>query len=115
MNKEIKFRYWDNMLKSFVFSDEFAFLNKYEQLEEFFSRAKIYGKDTVQQFSGIIDSNKNEIYDGDFVKTERGGRIIIWDQNLIFIFNTGCFKVGNIFQNTLEELNNRFFKNEIKK
>jgi hypothetical protein len=40
--KNLIFRYWDDVLKYFVRSDEFQMENELESLSEFFKKASIY-------------------------------------------------------------------------
>lgn len=68
--REIKFRYWDKELKSYVYSDSFDFDTNEKKLEAFFRKANLYSDRNYEQFVGIYDCNRNEIYEGDIIKNE---------------------------------------------
>jgi uncharacterized phage protein (TIGR01671 family) len=111
----MKFRYWDIVLKSFVFSDEFDIVHNLSRLSAFFSKAALYAVD-VQEWTGQKDSNQNDIYQGDIMKSSRGGiKEVIWyepdsawrlrepNNNVSMSFNgwvkSDCVVIGNIYQN----------------
>jgi uncharacterized phage protein (TIGR01671 family) len=66
MDREIKFRYWDNVLKHYFYSDEFEWPTPLEKLSYFFAKAKNYAEN-VEQWTGLKDKNGKEIYEGDIV------------------------------------------------
>ena len=84
-NRELKFRYYDEYLKSFRYSDSYEWPTNSEKLYYFFDHANRYAKDgIIQQYTGLKDSKGVEIFEGDVVKynpdepnTEREG-IIEW-------------------------------------
>lgn len=65
----MKFRYWDDELKQFVYSTEFGYGNPFIQLSAFFNKAATYSK-VVEQWTGIQDSQRKDIYEGDIVEYE---------------------------------------------
>lgn len=120
MNRNIKFRVWHNQLKKFLPSDEWCLdLNgKLIFVEsEYDSKVilkavntKLY---TVQQFTGLIDKNKKEIYEGDILKEVNSNNwiklanlYVIYLSNVAGFFpftsgyNSKNFEIiGNIFEN----------------
>jgi uncharacterized phage protein (TIGR01671 family) len=64
---KLKFRYYDTVLKRFVRSDEYRISDRLAQLSEFFTNAETYADGEVQQFTGLVDCNGEDIYDGDIV------------------------------------------------
>lgn len=71
MNREIKFRYWDNVLKHYFYSDEFNWPTSLEKLSYFFAKAKNYAEN-VEPYTGLKDKNGKEIYDGDIIHIPSG-------------------------------------------
>lgn len=69
---KIKYRYWDSYLKQFVYSTDFGFEILYIQLSSFFTKAAAYAE-TVEQWTGLVDKNKKDIYDGDLIKINVNG------------------------------------------
>ena len=88
MNKniELKFRYYDEVVKEFVYSCEFLWESSYERLEYFFQKAKIYASGPVQQFTRLKDKNGREIYEGDIILIPED-----WKAEIKFI--NGAFRI----------------------
>lgn len=112
--REIKFRVWDKANQKFEYFD-LGSANLYENV---FNRYE----SEVQQFTGLSDKNKKEIYEGDIVKfkwvnpaeeVEETQGEVFWDDQMVmfsfdrsfnFAMNDSCFLqetlevVGNIFE-----------------
>ena len=66
--KPLKYRYWDEELKMFVYSDDFDYSNQLDQLGAFFRKASIYTTiDKIQECVGAVDKNGKDIYIGDIM------------------------------------------------
>jgi uncharacterized phage protein (TIGR01671 family) len=112
MKREIKFRVWDSISKSYHHWNVIKNLKFYDfDLEHY----------TLEQFTGLKDKNDREIYEGDFVKVTnifsgvvrfRNGSFIISVHNDKFYFlgefiSTLIYEViGNLHEEpTLKPLN----------
>lgn len=86
-NRELKFRAWDNLkkewLKKKVYHLNFHFNE--EGIGEFVAKQHPQGL-TIQQFTGLLDAEGREIYEGDLVKVN------LYDPEIgEVIFNHGGF------------------------
>jgi len=73
MKREIKFRVWCNYHKDWEKHDVFITLDG-RILHD--TNMADYGKDhIVEQFTGLLDKNKKEIYEGDIIECEYHGNL----------------------------------------
>lgn len=81
----MKFRYFDNVTNNFVYSEEFDFSNKLEQLERFFAKAKNY-TDTVDQCINQKDKFGKDIYFNDILFVPAGFSVDYWSpESLVLV------------------------------
>ena len=120
MNRNLKFRAWSPRSKEFVYSDTFGHLgygnNKQDdarKLCQFFDFS-----DKIQQFTGLLDKNGKEIYEGDILSLI--GPDDFDNHDGIVIFKEGMFTIsGNKFSsypclsvwNKCSEIKGNIFEN----
>ena len=105
MKREIKFRAWENYGEGHRYM-----IYDRGNLAEFFDATK---GDNIMQFTGLLDRNNVEIYEGDILKTDvRAGnmKVIYFDtyasfmleyKGLLYPLNEGADieLIGNIYEN----------------
>lgn len=82
MNREIKFRAWNEVLEEMLNWNDFLDTN----MKNTFIAPESTGL-ILMQYTGLDDKNGKEIYEGDIVEITREG---IYEKGII-IFKNGCF------------------------
>jgi uncharacterized phage protein (TIGR01671 family) len=113
-NEQLKFRCWDKVNKKFVPPSHIAINGNgillitdsgmYEKLQNK-NYCNVDQEHVVQQFTGLLDKNKKEIYEGDIIEngTEnyqieyKNGGFIAGNYPLVFLI-THSEIVGNIYE-----------------
>lgn len=110
MNREIKFRAWDNNLKEwFWYAEELWSLRP--EVTEVLNGDRKREDIILTQFTGLLDKNGREIYEGDVIRIEfddelrevvfwEGCFCNKWDDKRGHIFNPKKSQViGNVYEN----------------
>lgn len=66
----LKFRYWDNLINKYVYSDDYGFSDPAEKLRSFFQNAAWYSNGEIEKYSGFKDTNNKPIFEGDIVEAD---------------------------------------------
>ena len=78
--RKIKFRAWDSKLLRFTYFHLFNVIGSISEED----------KSTIQQFTGLLDRNGKEIYEGDLVS-------VLWNHDKFLIsFKNGCFVMATV-------------------
>jgi len=101
MNRPIKFRVWDNRWGNWVGEFEAKFLNNPEY--------------TCQQFTGLLDKNGKEIYEGDIVFYKASSWTMYTPQNARIFWSEedACFFIQSASKSFLWQINANFAKKNL--
>lgn len=125
MNREIKFRVWDKNKKVFIPTNskagvvlidlegniriaEWSLGNGDNSADSVYSPLKNQEDFVIQQYTGIVDNNKTQIFEGDIIKSLSFSKYVQEIEEYNYRIVTSYFKnevpidrlvVGNIFEN----------------
>ena len=83
--REIKFRYWNGVTKQMVLNPAMPFKEGWTIEQLFSDRGWVW-----MQFTGLLDRNGKEIYEGDVVRLESSTPMVVE-------FSKGAFTAGYIY------------------
>ena len=105
MSREYKFRAWDNSIKKMITQDDS------DRIDKILHYLETHIKTTIMQFTGLYDTNKIEIYEGDYmldghsggwgeVKYIKGAFVVEFDGEYQDLYDWTCeCVIGNIYEN----------------
>ena len=115
MQREIKFRAWvKEAMPQVIFQDNMQPVKiiNWEQgsfATESAAWFDIGGKAPLMQFTGLLDKNRKEIYEGDIIEDSVGNAVVIFKDGAFRIdiafcpilgeYNYSCSVLGNIYEN----------------
>lgn len=105
--RKFKFRAWDTKLKSFI----------YFKLGDYCAFVKC-GQYVVNQFSGLLDKNGKDIYEGDIIGGEGFWGTVIFEEGMFLVSNSKIegsrFELNDYFRDHFEIIGN-IFENSVDK